>query len=230
MDSQPTAPPEGDLQPEPSPAPAPAPAAAIGPETPAAALPPPAAFAQRPKDYWALWAVALVSLALNAFFLYEQWALLAYAREQAPAVAAAAAEVRAWRAGAFEYTVQVDRTVPVITNVPINQTVSVPISATLPINTEVAIPISFAGFTQVLRVPVQAVIPVRLETEIPINLTIPIHADVPVKFDVPIRIAVAGSALDPALARAETALTQLSAQLRDAEPANLMQRLFGGAP
>lgn len=221
MDSQPTNPVQ---PPEPEAAGGPAPAAP--PATASAA----AFFARRPRDYWALWAVAVLSLALNAVFLYEHWAVLAWARAQAPAVAAAASEVQAWRASALEYTVHVDRTLPVITNVPINQVVRVPISATLPVDTEVQIPLSLAGFTQIVRLPVKADIPVQLETEVPINLTVPIHADVPVQFDVPIRLPVAGTPLDATLSRAEAALTQLSAQLQAAGLVQFWQQLGAGTP
>lgn len=185
---------------------------------------------QRPPDYWALWAVALVSLALNALLLYEQAALLGAARAQAPAVAQAAAEIGALRAGAFDYTVRVDKTVPVITNIPLQQSVTVPLSATLPINTEVEIPISFAGFSQTLRVPVHAQVPVQLTTEVPLALTVPVHADVPVQFDVPVHIAVAGTPLAASLARAETALTDLSTTLAQVDLGWLWARLFGGVP
>lgn len=177
-------------------------------------------WSRRPRDYWALWALALASLAINGLFLYEHWAAVAWARAQAPALAEAAAEVKAWRASSLEYTVHVDRTVPVLTTVPIDQVVSVPISATLPVDTQVEIPFSFAGFTQIIRLPVKARIPVQLSTQVPIKLTVPIRADVPVQFDVPLRLPVAGTTMDAALARLETALSQGSASL---EAAGLLQ-------
>lgn len=176
----------------------------------------------RPWDYWALWAVALISLAGNAVLIYEQWNLLNLARAQAPRVAAAAAEVRAWRQATLETTVRVNQTVPVLTNVPIQQTVIVPISATIPVNTEAQIPIGFAGFTQILRVPVRAEIPIQLDVEVPLNLTVPLRADVPVALDVPVRLSVADTALDASLAQLAAALDQFSRDLAALTPETLL--------
>jgi hypothetical protein len=240
MDSQPTvnAEPAGDAPP-PEAAPteptSPPDAAATEPASPpppeGVTAPPPAPGRwRRPWDYWALWVVALISLALNGFFLYEQWTLLNLLRAQAPVVESAAEQVRVWRMTTIEYAFEIDQTVPVVTNVVISQTLSVPISTTLPVNTQVQIPINVAGFSQVLRVPVNATIPVQLETQVPLNLTVPVRADVPVRTSVPIRIAVADTPADETLALAEARLDALSAELRQLEFGQLLQRLAGGSP
>jgi hypothetical protein len=165
----------------------------------------------RSWDYWALWAVALISLALNLGLIAS---LLNVRRQAAEAAQSAAASLGRLRTSTLAYTVQVNETVPVQVTVPINERLTVPIDTQLPIDTFVDVPVEvpFIG-SRTLSLPIKTVIPVKFETTFPVKLTVPISASVPVALNVPIQIAVADTPFDASLAEAEAYLKRFAAEL-----------------
>lgn len=100
----------------------------------------------------------------------------------------------------LEFTVEIDESVDINTDVVIDRVVAVPIKTTLPINEEFDTTILIDGpFGTVIpldiTVPVDIDVPIDLTIDIPINETVPIDATIPVKVDVPIGVNVAGTEL-----------------------------------
>jgi MFS family permease len=100
----------------------------------------------------------------------------------------------------LEFTVNIDESVDISTEVVLDRTVEVPIKATLPINEEFDTTITIDGpfGTEIpldITVPVNIDVPIDLTIDIPINETVPIDATIPVKVDVPIGVNVAETEL-----------------------------------
>ncbi len=165
----------------------------------------------RSWDYWALWAVALVSLALNLGLIAS---LLQVRRQAAEAAQTAALSLSRLRVSTFAYTFRIEESVPVEVTVPIDKQLTVPIDTRLPIDTFVDVPLEvpFLG-ARTISLPIKTVIPVKFETSFPVKLTVPISASVPVVLDVPVQIAVADTPFDASLAEAEAFLKKFSAEL-----------------
>jgi hypothetical protein len=166
---------------------------------------------KRPFDYYLLWAVALLSLLINAGLVYE----LNLARQKVADGAQTAVEaVAAFRASSLDYTVHVDQTLPVSLTVPFNTTVNVPISTTLPIDTEFSFTLKTLVGDFPVNIPVHAVVPVNLVSQVPVHLAVPISTTVPVVFDVPIKIDLAQTSLAKTLESTQTYLEKLAAELK----------------
>lgn len=165
----------------------------------------------RSWDYWALWAVALLSLALNIGLIVS---LLNVRRQAGEALQAAAQSLGRLRASTLTYTFEIEESVPVQVTVPINEQITVPIDTQLPINTFVDVPVELPLIgSRTISLPIETVIPVKFETSFPVDLTVPISASVPVVLDVPIQIQVADTPFDASLAEAETFLKRFAGDL-----------------
>jgi hypothetical protein len=175
-------------------------------------------FEKRPRDYYALWAVAILSLLLNLYLINT---LLTVRRQTAVAFADAANTVEALKAGVFDYTVTVNQTIPIAAKVPIDFKTQVPIKEIIPIDTTVAVPLDFPIVgRRTIEVPISTRIPLDLTVEVPIQQTIPLAVNVPVKLDVPIRIRIADTPLAGALDDIQTALADLAAGLGGGQSAS----------
>ncbi len=163
----------------------------------------------RPIDYWALWVVALASVAINIWLVTL---LLGIRRQVGEGAASAAQAIGDLRRSSIDYQVHIEQSLPVSFTVPLSQTVSVPISTTFPINTEATIPLRTPIGTFPITIPIQAVVPVNLRPEVPLRLSVPISATVPVVLDVPIHVAIADTDLGDSLARTQRSLESLAAQ------------------
>ena len=100
----------------------------------------------------------------------------------------------------LEFTVNIDESVDINTDVVIDRVVAVPIKTTLPIDEEFDTTITIDGpfGTNIpldITVPVKIDVPIDLTIDIPINETVPIDATIPVKVDVPIGVDVAETEL-----------------------------------
>ena len=166
---------------------------------------------KRTWDYWVLWAVALISLALNGLIIQT---LLGVRQQAAEGAAQAVIALARVRESSISYTVHVDESLPVSLTVPFNTTVVVPISTTLPIHTEVTAELNtFLGPIPV-TVPIHTVVPVNFRTEVPVSLSVPVSASVPVKFDVPVALDIAETKLGDGLSTLEAYLQTLVEQWR----------------
>ena len=111
----------------------------------------------------------------------------------------------------LEFTVNIDESVDISTDVVIERTVEVPIKTTLPINEEFDTTITIDGpfGTEIpldITVPVNIDVPIDLTIDIPINETVPIDVAIPVKVDVPIGVNVAETELATLAASLATGL------------------------
>jgi MFS family permease len=111
----------------------------------------------------------------------------------------------------LEFTVNIDESVDISTDVVIDRTVEVPIKTTLPINEEFDTTITVDGpfGTEIpldITVPVNIDVPIDLTIDIPINETVPIDVAIPVKVDVPIGVNVAETELATLAASLATGL------------------------
>jgi len=165
----------------------------------------------RPLDYWLLWLVALLSLAVNVWLIRT---LLIVRRQVGEAAGRAAQAIGALRESSIDYTVSVEQDVPVSLTLPVNTTVNVPIHTQLPINTQVTVPLE-TPFGQIpLTFPVQTIVPVNLQPEVPINATVPVSMIVPVALEVPIHLALSDTAFGQSLSDAQGYLERLAADLQ----------------
>jgi hypothetical protein len=164
-----------------------------------------------PRHYYALWVVALVSLALNGFILYT----LIQVRQQAGlALLQAAASMSTIQNGSIEYEVNVDEEVPVVLDVPVKFTVTVPIQKIIPIDTVVNVPIEIPLLgTRIIRVPINTSIPIDLTVDVPIDKTVGVNAKIPVKFKVPIKLKIAETTFGQGLGELQLVLQQQAESL-----------------
>jgi hypothetical protein len=100
----------------------------------------------------------------------------------------------------LEFTVNIDESIDINTDVVIARTVKVPIKTTLPINEEFDTTIVIDGpfGTEIpldITVPINLDVPIDITVDIALNETIPINASVPVKVDVPIGVNVGDTQL-----------------------------------
>ena len=100
----------------------------------------------------------------------------------------------------LEFTVNIDESIDINTDVVIDRTVEVPIKTTLPINEEFDTTIVIDGpfGTEIpldITVPINLDVPIDITVDIALNETIPINASVPVKVEVPIGVNVADTQL-----------------------------------
>jgi MFS family permease len=112
----------------------------------------------------------------------------------------AVAGLQTFSESTLEFTVDIDESIDISTEVVLDRTVEVPIKATLPINETFDTTITIDGpfGTEIpldITVPVNIDVPIDLTIDIPINETVPIEANVPVKIDVPIGVNVADTQL-----------------------------------
>ena len=169
----------------------------------------------RPFDYWLLWFIALISLAINLWLINT---LLGVRRQAGEGAALAAQAIGDLRQSSIDYQVHLEKSLPVSLTVPISQTLNVPINTTLPINTEATIPLKTPIGTFPITIPIQATVPVNLQPSVPIRLSVPISTTVPVVIDVPIHIAVSDTGLGESLARTQASLEALAAQWGAPQP------------
>ena len=159
-----------------------------------------------PFHYYLLWLVALLSLGLNAFIIYE---LLQVRQQAGAALSQAAQSIGAVRDSSINYTVPIDEEVPIALDVPVKFTVTVPIKQDLPINTTVDIPIDIPLLgKRTITVPINTTVPIDLTVNLPIDKTVPIDAKIPVKFDVPINLKLSTTTFGDALGQVQTSLQQ----------------------
>ena len=165
---------------------------------------------KRSLDYYLLWSLALISLALNVFTIN---ALLSARRQAGAAATSVVKSIEAVKGSRFEYVVKIDKDILFATNVPINFTVQVPISQTVPINTTVNVPLKTPLGTFPVDIPISTRVPINLTVDVPIKQTVPVSATVPVKMDVPIVINLASTPFGAGLDELKTMLKNLAKEM-----------------
>lgn len=159
-----------------------------------------------PFHYYLLWLVALASLGLNAFIIYE---LLQVRTQAGVALGQAAQSIGVVKQSSITYTVPIDEEIPINLNVPVKFTVNVPIKQDLAIDTTVDVPLDIPLLgTRVITVPIKTTVPVDLSVDIPVDKVVPINATIPVKFDVPIDLQLSTTSFGQALGGVQASLQQ----------------------
>jgi hypothetical protein len=165
---------------------------------------------KRPIDYYLLWLLVIVSLAINVYLIR----VLLQAREQLGlAASSAAVAVGSLRTTSLDYTVPIRETLPVSFTVAYRDNFVVPISTTIPINVQLTVPLRTPLGTFPINVPVVTDIPINLRPSIPLSLAVPISVTVPISVDVPIHIDLGTTALNDSLLGAEQYLIDVAAGL-----------------
>ena len=165
----------------------------------------------RPLDYWLLWLIALLSLSINVWL----FGVLINVRHRMGDMAALAAQgLDDLSHSSIDYSVPIHQVVPVVLVAPISTTISVPISLTLPIDMEVSVPLKTFLGTIPFTVPIHTTIPVNIQQDIPLRLSVPISTTVPLSIEVPIQISLADTSLGQSLAKAQSGLEKLAAELQ----------------
>lgn len=120
------------------------------------------------------------------------------------------------QAGTFDYTVEINEEIPIVTDIVVDFTVHVPIKTTIPINQNVTVTVNipYAG-SQNISIPIQANVPVNLTVDVPIHQVIPVNTTVPVALAVPIHVAIADMTIAEDMMNIQAVLEGLSAYLNN---------------
>jgi hypothetical protein len=170
-----------------------------------------------------LWIITLASLLLNLSILRELAEAQATARES---VLNAIAILDNFQEQRFAYTVTIDETMAVNTDMPVEETIPVSIDETMPINTVVTVPVKLGPLgTTNIDIPIITVIPVGLDFNVEIDQTFQVKTAVPIQLEVPVEIAVEDTPLHASLEDIKTDLYTLADQL--SEPISPFSGLIG---
>lgn len=165
---------------------------------------------RRTLDYYLLWVVVIISVALNVYII----SVLREARRQVGIAAGnASVGVAQLAGGSIDYNVEIRETLPVSMSIGYEDEITVPISVTLPISTEVEVPLRTPLGVFPIRVPVITSFPVRLNPVVPISVELPISTTVPVDVEFPIHVAIRDTAFGAALDDAQRYLEDLARDL-----------------
>lgn len=171
-----------------------------------------------------LFVLVLLSLGLNGFLIWQ----LASARAQAvssikkiqPQIGETMRQVDAELAGfkdsSLQFNVDVNRQIPIETEIPFDEVIEIPVQVTVPISQNFATTIQVDPFGSGFTVPMDIEVPIDMEfpidqvISIPINKSIAISTTVPLSMTVPIDIAIGETELAPFIDRFRATLNSLA--------------------
>ena len=164
-----------------------------------------------PTGYLILWGLTIISLLLNLFTVRQMILARQVARQ---AIHSAIAIMGDLQQMSFTHQVIVDQAMPIVTDLPVNETVPVIINEQLPISTVVQVPVNAGPFgTLNLDIPIRTTVPINLTARVNINQSFHVDTVVPVHFEVPIAIAVRDTPLHATLDSVKAHLEALAATL-----------------
>ncbi len=141
-----------------------------------------------PFGYLLLWLLTTLSLLLNAVMLRQMLIARSIARQ---AVSDATAIVENLKEQTITYTIVVDDTLAIETDLPVDETIPVTIEQTIPVDVVVTVPVNAGLFGRInLDVPIQTSIPVNLRQDIEIDQTFHVDTAVPINLAIPVEIRV----------------------------------------
>ncbi|MBC7251209.1 MAG: hypothetical protein H5T62_13090 [Anaerolineae bacterium] len=108
-----------------------------------------------------------------------------------------------------EYPVHIQQEVPVVADVPFNQTMEVPLHTTVPISFTAVVPVDLMLTTVEMEIPIDLDVPLDLEVPVTISQTVHISTTVPLDMDVPVTIDLAQTPLYGYLERFRKGLERL---------------------
>jgi hypothetical protein len=140
-----------------------------------------------------LWLLVLVSLLMNAYTFQQ---LLSVKRTAGQLALDASAAVGELQNKTFTFTVPIDETLVIETEIPIQDTISVPIQTEIPVNTSVAVMVDAGLLGGIpVRIPISTVVPVDLTVNVPLDETFPVRAPVTLDMQIPVSFVVADEPL-----------------------------------
>lgn len=166
----------------------------------------------------------VVSLGLHGALLYTGWRFLPPAREMLDQAIATLDELGREQ---FSYRFPVQDQMPVVMDIPFEDTFSIPFRQTIPIHTQIPIdevvevPVNTPLGTLSLRIPIRMAVPVDLEVpidlqvEVPVQKTIHVSTTVPISMAVPVEISLAETPLKRYLDELRSQLLHLRSRLGD---------------
>lgn len=142
-----------------------------------------------------LWALLLLSLALNGVALYwigaMQRELQAAQGQFHEIVSSARADLQAWSGQPLALQIAIDQTIPISDTVSISDTFTVPIDTVFPFSTQVrtSFNIPLLG-RQELSIPVAGSVPVKATFEVPLQAEFPISMTYRLALDLPVEVTL----------------------------------------
>jgi len=147
--------------------------------------------------YILLWAIALISLALNVYLLVGFNTFQGNLRQEAGRVLEA---LEGTDIANIEVPVAIDETLDVSLTVPFSDTFEVPINMTVPVSTSIAVDetisvpidevvsldrdiqvfLTVLGQSIPVTIPLRADVPINLQTDVPIKLDVPVETEIPI--------------------------------------------------
>jgi hypothetical protein len=177
-----------------------------------------------------LFVLVLLSLGLNGFLIWQ----LATVRTQAVTSVKALqpqinetfgqvdAELEDLKNASLQFNIDVDRQIPINTEIPFDEVIEIPVQVTVPISENFATTIQVDPFGSGFTVPMDIEVPIDMEfpidqtVSVPINKTVAISTTVPLSMTVPIDIAIRDTDLPPYIDRFRETLDSLATNLNAA--------------
>lgn len=167
-----------------------------------------------PFHYYVLWVVVLGSLVMNAITLRE----IAKARVAArQAISDAIAVLSGFQQQTFTYNVNIDDTMVIDTNVPVDEIIEIPIHELIEVRTGATVTLlDIPGVGPITHnVPVAADVPIDVVFEAPLKQDFHIVLPIPVQLDIPIELAIIDTPLYGTIDDVIMRLQGLDAQLEN---------------
>ncbi len=165
-----------------------------------------------------LFILVIISLALNAFLLWQWMGALQQAKVMGQqvqiAMDQAVANLSDFENSAIAFTVPVHDNIAVKTEVKYKKTINVPIKLTVPVDQEVKtqIPLKVNDITIPIEVtvPVKMNIPIDTTQNVNLDLVIPVDTTVPIDLEIPVNIKLSETGLGPYIGQFKQMLQQMN--------------------
>lgn len=112
-----------------------------------------------------------------------------------------------------QYTVPIDQQLPIDIDVPIKRSLDVPINTAVRIQQTVNLPVETALGNFTIPVPIDANVPISTTVPIVFDQTVTISTTVPIKLDIPVQLDLGSEQLAPLLDRLRQRLIELRDEL-----------------
>jgi hypothetical protein len=166
--------------------------------------------ARRPRRSWSFVHLALViSLLLHMLTIGWLVGVRSTLRSELDVLATAVVSAKNEK---LRYDFQIDQTLPINLEVPIEQSLEIPIQTQVHIKQQVDLPISTSLGIFTIPIPLDVTVPVNTTVPIEFNRTIPISTSVPIKLEVPIELDLGSPEFSGYLDRLHDALLTMKSR------------------
>lgn len=175
-----------------------------------------------PPGYFILWLIALASVLINVIVIRQ----LVLARTIVDNAIGETIEVLGnFKQQSFSYTVVVDDSIIVDTDIPIQMVVPVEIDEVIPVGGTVSVPIDLGPLGSFpVDVPFSSAAPVQITVDVEIDESLAVFTEVPVNMDIPIELALEetplNESIDDVIMRLEALREQIAEPLVPGLPGN----------